>query len=843
MLQSEYASQLTAVGLRLFPCRAHNKAPAIPRDSDWKDIARQGLDLSIFDDGRTIPGVPVPMGILVIDLDTYKGITRQDVENALSCALPWDYALMQYSQHGGQHYGFRIHFPGRTGSNLRSPRDRSVELVGLDCRSDWAGYICTGTGYTPAGVTLLAMGNGGVMLPELPDEARWFFEKQVHEAPASTDAPTDVNETTIIEALHYIDPAKDRSAWVRVMLSLRSAYDDGDAERGYEIFRAWSAGEYTPDGQPPANYVEEDCRQFFSAKTTGGLTIGTLFYEAIDGGWAPVNTIDLAAAFGEHEAEKFTELLDRVNESGADAKTVPELVDEIRSSGLKGVARAMLHAELLRQLKEAGLLTKSLRNLLDSSNRAPTMPSAPAIIPECTEFSQLDPAPLSRASAVHGVNAQLLQVETFAGRMALRQGLPVWWNGRQWEIVPSEQLERVVFKALLPDQAKSPNVSGTIRALIVSLPEAPEQAMDRRVYFRNCVLDLDNLTTYPHARENGNLGTLQVDFLPGSPCNELLAHLDSVFGGLEDGEDRKKLAQEVLGWTLFSDLMNIQKVVAIDGPPRAGKGILAELAIALHGEHGCGIANFSDLASGKTQSAFRGFQICVDSEAKPPRRDDIKKAIGFLNKLASNELVSIELLNTQTPWRGRMYCKYMFACNGIPGLLDDSGAVASRIHILKYDRSFCDREDFQLLSRLKKELPGIALWALDGAVRLLANHGRFTVPESTRMAQADLASDSQPLLDFVREYLEIVDGERISSSDLWRKYQEYAARDNAHRSSRPAFIRSLRQTIIDERVQWRDSMRIDGKNTSGFEGLHLKDGVSVPDNLVVMDQMKQGGKK
>lgn len=841
--QIKLAQQLSAAGLRLFSCKTNTKAPNVPRGVSWLDAANGPLDLSIFNRGDVSIGLPVPIGVLLIDLDTYKGVTREAVEAVIGCQLPWDAALVQTTQHGGQHYAFRINFPGRTGSNLDIPGTQPRQKVtGLDCRSDLRGYICTGNGYTQAGATVAAMAYGGALLPQLPDAARWFFERREEPAPEAAAVPAeDIDEETIIDALRHIDPARDRSAWVRVMLALRSAYEDGDADRGFEIFRDWSAGEFTPTKEQPANFIEEDCRQFYSAKTQGGITLGTLFYEAIDGGWTPANAMTLAEVFGPQDAKIYTQLLDRVNESGANAEAVPQLVDEIRQSGVKGVARAMLHAELLRQLKDAGLLTKQLRAMLDGANSAPTMPSAPAVIPECLEFKDLNPGPLSRPSAVHGINAELLQVETFAGRMAARHGLPVWWNGREWEEVPEAQLKRVVFKALMPDQAKAPNVSGTIIALLVSLPEAPEQKADRRVYFRNCVLDLDTLTTAPHDRANGNTGTLTVDFMPGSPCPELFAFLDKIFGGLEDGVGRRELAQEILGWTMYPDLMNVQKVVALDGPPRAGKGILAELAIALNGT-GCGVANFSDLDSGKTQSKFRSYRLCIDTEAKPPRRDGIKAAVGFLDKLASNEIVSVELLNTQTPWSGRLDCKFLMACNGVPGLLDDSGAVAARFHVLKYDRSFSGREDFTLLDRLRGELPGIALWGLDGAVRLLKNNGRFTTPESTRQALADLSSDSQPLLEFVREELVIEEGARVSSSTLWRKYQEFAVQNNAHRSSRQAFIRSLRQTITDDRVRWRDSLRYEGGNTSGFEGLRLSSEEQVPDNVSVLDQMRGGAK-
>jgi hypothetical protein len=56
--------------------------------------------------------------------------------------------------------------------------------------------------------------------------------------------------------------------------------------------------------------------------------------------------------------------------------------------------------------------------------------------------------------------------------------------------------------------------------------------------------------------------------------------------------------------------------------------------------------------------------------------------------------------------------------------------------VLTFQNSFRDRMDTELRTRLAAELPGVALWALEGLRRLRANGMRFTVGERGRKAIA-----------------------------------------------------------------------------------------------------------
>ena len=108
------------------------KSPAIK--GDWRNY-KGDVDTALV-------GVAVPEGLIVLDLDTYKGVTIEDIELVLGCRLNWDEAELQQTLNGGLHYVFRV----GAGVDLKNGSDL-LGCKGFDTRSAGKGYIATGEGY------------------------------------------------------------------------------------------------------------------------------------------------------------------------------------------------------------------------------------------------------------------------------------------------------------------------------------------------------------------------------------------------------------------------------------------------------------------------------------------------------------------------------------------------------------------------------------------------------------------------------------------------------------------------------------------------------------------------
>lgn len=367
------AEQLHRAGVPVFPCWARynpqrgrwDKGPAVPKGTSWADAARWPFNDPRLDWSGGVIGVPIPPGVLVLDLDVYKGATREAVEAYLGCNLPWDLALIQQTIGGGQHYAFACDWDARQGDSLDG-------VAGFDTRAAGKGFICSGQGYAPVNFGVYAFANPGA-LPRLPEQARSALERQEPApAPARPQAQAVAPELEqVLEALRHVDPGASRSRWRNVGFALRDIFRDDPDGQGYDLFERWSAGEFWPGGQPH-NYVSDGkgsvADQWPGFKAEGGVTQSTLFFYALEGGWRPPATFDTSIAFGggtSAPAPAFEALVVRITESGGDILQTAAIVDEIRAAGCNQLQVALLAAELKNALKDAGVGGKVVGDLLD----------------------------------------------------------------------------------------------------------------------------------------------------------------------------------------------------------------------------------------------------------------------------------------------------------------------------------------------------------------------------------------------------------------------------------------------------------------------------------------------
>ena len=84
-----------------------------------------------------------------------------------------------------------------------------------------------------------------------------------------------------------------------------------------------------------------------------------------------------------------------------------------------------------------------------------------------------------------------------------------------------------------------------------------------------------------------------------------------------------------------------------------------------------------------------------------------------------------------------------------------------------------ERQDPQLASKLKAELPGIFNWAVEG-LRDLRRGGQFKIPVVCQQAWEDFKQESNPAREFLAECYEAGNaGDRVSCSGLYENYRNW----------------------------------------------------------------------
>lgn len=792
---NDLAVQLNAAGVGVFPCNAEKK-PATPRGVNWQTAATQHPSATNWPTG--IIGLPVPQGVVIIDLDTYKGVTREQVEQALGCTLPWDSALIQTTQRGGQHYAFSVDWLVKQGTNVEKIR-------GLDTRVAGKGYICTGEGYTPHGFGPFALSQPAA-LPRLPDALRPRLENV---APTTSTTPTQLPEgdrdaDTIIEALRHVDPGCSRSEWLRVGLALRHHFHD-DAETGLAIFDSWSSGRLSASGEPPANYVPETmAHQWGSFKAEGGTTIASLFYTAIAEGWKPPRGLDTAAAFGGTtvSVDQFDALIDRITESGGDPKSTGDLVTAIYGTGCNELQRGMLLAALHRELKEAGLLTKEVRKLLEG--KKPVKPQG--------EYGKN-----------HTENAAIF-ADTHYPNGSLVRSQEVWYcyDGKSWVARSNDEVKHEVATAMAHCLPQHSTVAGTYNMLesLAGIPgmkigETPEGL----VLCQNGALDLTTGRLLPHSKDYFTTNILPYDYNIQARCDHWKQFLNDIFEG--DAE-RIALLQEWFGYLLANNY-DFQKVMVLLGPKRCGKGTIGRVLKLLVGPENYTGGTLNSFAKDSFIESLQTKTVMFigDAAKQIPRAllhsvtERIKGISGCDDQTFDRKYKST--LSEQLPTR------ITIAANHVPQLFDDSGALAGRLLVLPFNVSWYNREDPALYARLAQDIEGVAMWALRGLARLKEN-GRFTEPAES-LAETEYISEAySPLRMFIDQAVRIDCSENTHTAqevyDTYRAWAVMAQEDTI--LPRRAFTSSFKDVTRGTGIKY-GTYRTDGTTPQrGFKGLHLK---------------------
>lgn len=789
------AKQLRGAGVPCFPCRA-DKSPAVNAGEDWRGVALQPVESRVWPSG--LAGVPVPPRVVIVDLDTYKGVTRAAVE-ARTGPVPWDAAMIQTTGRGGQHYAFREPaWPVRQGSDLGG-------IAGLDTRTAGKGFICTGEGYTPAGAGVYRLA-APEALPVLPDGFRPLLE-HITAAPPPPGAH-DTDPDTVRDALRHIDPECSRAEWLRVCMALRAGFPDDEAT-AYQLAEEWSAGDLRPGGGVPHNYVPDGpgsvAQQLPSLKPDGGTQLGTLFYMAIQAGWSPParSMVDTAAAFGAGagaDAEAFGALVDRIQAEGGSPHHTDKLARAIMALPCNDLQRATLSALLQRELRDAGLGTKRLREATE-----PPRQSGHEYGPN------------------HTVNARLFLHQHYPdGQLVRAQETYYRYNGKVWRPMDDRSLAAQVAHAMAVSAPQSSTVTGTtamVGMFVHTDAEPPRASIPGRVIFENGVLDLVTGILSPHSPEYRCTCLLPYDYNPAAACPVWRGFLQGAFSY---DVERMSLLQQWFGYILAGGY-EFQKILLLIGAPRSGKGTIGRVLAAMIGEDNFSGGSLKSVMVESVLDMLRHKRVLFIGDAQKSVPHSVRDAVvENLKMISGNDSLSFDrkykgAITTTLPTR------ITIAANGLPRLFDDSGALASRIMPLPIDGSHLGSEDGELFDKLAGELEGIAAWALEGW-RMLLSAGRFVEPEASAGDSQYMRDMYSPLSGFIDECIEVEAGSRATSLEVYTTYLKWAqAHGDDSRMGRKVVTSAVQDGLRGRNVRYGILPPAPGQPPARvFDGIRLK---------------------
>jgi putative DNA primase/helicase len=302
-------------------------------------------------------------------------------------------------------------------------------------------------------------------------------------------------------------------------------------------------------------------------------------------------------------------------------------------------------------------------------------------------------------------------------------------------------------KPWAPTRKKISDLADALAAICI-LPSEREQPcwLDDRetspvIAVANGLLVLKGRTLLPHSPLYFNVTAVTFDYDPDAPKPEVwLKFLIELW---PDDEASRAALGEWFGYVI-SGLLYIQKILVMIGPTSGGKGLIARILTRLIGSQNVCGPTLNSLNDSFGLQQFIGKSLAIFADARMSGKD-LSVVVERILSISGEDRLSVNRKNKDY-WTGTLSARVMIISNELLRFNDASTAIIGRIILLVLKQSWFGREDTNLETKIRKELPGILNWSLDGLDRLtVTNKDQFTLTAATEEELRDMADLASPV--------------------------------------------------------------------------------------------------
>jgi P4 family phage/plasmid primase-like protien len=291
--------------------------------------------------------------------------------------------------------------------------------------------------------------------------------------------------------------------------------------------------------------------------------------------------------------------------------------------------------------------------------------------------------------------------------------------------------------------------------------------------FKNGLLDFKTKKLWPYDGSYFATGRPDFKYDPKAKCPRWRQALEEWFEQSSDSRvTMVETLQEFFGYALTPDI-RYHAILSLLGAPRGGKSTIVHILEGL-----CGALHFKsrglgDLGGPHGLQDLENARVLLIPDATDSNLAGRSTALGRIKAISGGDMIGINPKNMK-PFETRIPARIVLVANRHPKFLDESGAMAMRELPIMFTRSFQDdkKKDPELVSKLIKELPGIANWALEGLARL-RDSGRFSEGEALREARDEIEGQQSHMASFARECLQFKAGAWTSRAAMFEAYERW----------------------------------------------------------------------
>ena len=291
----------------------------------------------------------------------------------------------------------------------------------------------------------------------------------------------------------------------------------------------------------------------------------------------------------------------------------------------------------------------------------------------------------------------------------------------------------------------------------------------------NCVVDVNTLETREHRPEDYLETVMPIDYVEGQECQAWENALTRWF--LDDPDQNAKISaiQEFFGYTLLPHA-RYKKALFLLGEGDTGKSQVALVLGELVGTNNKCTISTKDMDDPMKRAPIVGKMLNILTEL--PSTAMISDG-GFKQLVSTGDPIQIDP-KYRAGFSYTPFCKHVICTNRLPSVNDLSSATFNRILLVEFNNVIPKSEqDPGLLDKLRQELPGILLWSLKGASRLVRSEGEFTPVSSARRTIREYREEQNPINTFlaemcvIKEYNDFGAPNRIAMQEFRQAYAKW----------------------------------------------------------------------
>jgi putative DNA primase/helicase len=298
------------------------------------------------------------------------------------------------------------------------------------------------------------------------------------------------------------------------------------------------------------------------------------------------------------------------------------------------------------------------------------------------------------------------------------------------------------------------------------------------VCMQNGVFDLEKLELIDYDPAHYMTSKLEFEYDPTAECP---LWQETILDWMSNNEPGVRHLQEAVGYSLTSDT-KYQMAWMLAGEGSNGKDTFLELLRYLVGDahHELDLSALSvDDRYGLANLPGKKVVTCAEAVSDRPVADT------YFKKLISGEPMEARAPYGR-PFNFRPICKIWWSVNDKPLVTDQTKGYWRRWTVVPFLESYLGREDFDLEDKLKKELPGIFNWAIEGLQRLRENDRLSLVPEFVDATEEYRHKTSVESL-FVEEACIIDLQAETPIKEVYASYKTYCSENGYHYKGKRRF--------------------------------------------------------